>query len=476
MKRRTVLASAVAAGAAVAVPLSASAAAAVPLASNDPRLVHRMRPPNASRVAIAVARPTAQDERLRLHRFLSSTDLQPTGQYLPANTPVTATLVGAEGVVLVVGAPATHPDAAYATPREYPLVKGANTVTDPGGGMLYLAFSGGANETARQAWDRVGPAAGADGSQPAGDREKAVVHFGRSTVLAPWFQLGRTTEEEFQAQLDERDGSPQVELLSPYAFVTVTRESLLRFRSEDHGTLLDLLEAIITSHADISGLDGSGPLHERGPVPFHLVESPRMPTGAGAYASHGFTAYPAGYMDRLLAVGGLHDRGWGVWHELGHQHQQLCYRPVDFNEVTVNIYSLAAQRRFGLTSNLVKSDAAGKTLYDTAFAKMADPATVFPAAYSVMERLVMMRQFELAFGADFWPRLHRLARVENPQTNWDDAVTRLRYLMVYASRVGGRDLRGFFTTWRLPIDAETHAILDDLALPVPDTDLAALRE
>ena len=454
MKRRTVLATAAAAGAAlgVAAPavLPSAGFAAVPFASNDPRLVHRLRPPNASRVAIAVARPTAQDERLRLHKFLSSTDLQPTGQYLPAGTPVTARLIGAEGVVLVVGAPATHPDAAYSTPREYPLVNGANTVADPGGGMLYLKL--------------------------VGEKEKAVVHFGPSTVPAPWFQLGRTTEEEFQEQLDTRTGSPQVELLSPYAVVTVTRESLLRYRTEDHGTLLDLLEAIITSHGDISGLDGSGPLHERGPVPFHLVESPRMPPGAGAYASHGFTAYPAGYMDRLLTTEGIHDRGWGVWHELGHQHQQLCYRPVDFNEVTVNIYSLAAQRRFGLTSNLVKPDAAGKTLYDTAFAKMADPATVFPATYSVMERLVMMRQFELAFGEDFWPRLHRLARQENPQTDWDDAVTRLRYLMVYTSRIGGRDLRGFFTTWRLPVDTEAHAVLDALALPVPDTDIAALRE
>ncbi|MEV0649862.1 M60 family metallopeptidase [Phytomonospora sp. NPDC050363] len=447
LSRRHLLAAAGAGAAAVAVG-TAAPAAANPLTSTDPRLVHRLRPPNQSRIAVSVARPTAQDERLRLHKFLSSTDLQPTGQYLPAGVAVTARLVVGKDVALVVGAPATHPDAAYATPREYPLTPGENVVTDPGGGMLYL--------------------------KAVGDGRKAVVHFGPSTVLAPQFLLGRTTEEEFQTQLDTRTDSPQVELVSPYAFVTVTRQSLLAHREQDHGQLLDLLEQIITSHADISGLSGHSGLHGRGPVPFHLVESPRMPTGAGAYAAHGFTAYPAGYMDRLLTTEGLHDRGWGVWHELGHQHQQLCYRPVDFNEVTVNIYSLAVQRRWNLQSNLVKPDAEGRTLYDTAFTKMDEPATVFPASYSVMERLVMMRQFELAFGEDFWPRLHRLAREENPQTDWDDAVTRLRYLMVYTSRIAGRDLRGFFGAWRLAVDAETHAALDVLALP--DGDIAALRE
>jgi len=442
------LTAATAAALAVGTPASAAPTGRVP---TDPRLIHRLRLPNATRTATAVGRPTADAERLRLQKALGSTDLQPTGLYLPPGTAVEVRVASGPAPTLVVGAPATHPDAAYSTPRAYALAAGTTTVTDPGGGMLYLRLTG--------------------------DGELAVVHFGPSTVLAPYFLLGLTSEAAFQAQLDERAGSPLVELVSPYAMVTVTRESLLRFRSEDHGTLMDTFEAIIRSHADTSGMDATGPLHGRGPVPFHLVESPRMPPGAGAYATHGFTAYPAGYMDRLISVEGLHDRGWGVWHELGHQHQQFPYKPGATTEVTCNIYALSVQRRFGLPSNLTVQDTAGKDVYDQVFARLGTPDLNFLTAFNLMQKLAQYQQLTLAYGEDFWPRVHRLVRAEKPDGGaYDDNALRFHHLMTCASRVSGHDLRGFYRTWGMAVDPRTDAALDPLALPVPPVDPATLRE
>lgn len=433
---RTGLALSAATGLLAATPATASAGGRVP---TDPRLTHRLRLPAEAHTALAVARPTADAERLRLQKSLGSTDLQPTGLYLPANTPVTVEVSSGPAPILVVGAPATHPDAAYGTPRAYPL-SGATEVSDPAGGMLYL--------------------------KSAGDGELSVVHFGQTAVPVPYFLHGRTTEQEFQDQLDTRP-TPQVELVSPYAIVTVTRASLLRFREQDHGALLDVLERIIASHAAVSGLDGSSPLHARGPVPFHLVESPRMPPGAGAYATHGFTAYPAGYMDRLITVEGVHDRGWGVWHELGHQHQQFPYKPSATTEVTTNIYSLAVQRRFGLPSNLTVQDATGKDVYDQVFAKLA-PTTDF-ATYTLMQKLVQYQQLTLAHGEDFWPRVHRLVREERPEAgSYDDTALRFHLLMTYTSRVAGRDLRPFYRHWGMAIDPRTDAALNPLALTPQD--------
>ncbi|MEV0649863.1 M60 family metallopeptidase [Phytomonospora sp. NPDC050363] len=417
----------------------------------DPRLTHRLRLPNQTRTALAVGRPAAEAERPRLQKALGSTDLQPTGLYLPPGTAVEVRLASGPAPTLVVGAPATHPDAAYSTPRTYALTSGTTTVTDPGGGMLYLKL--------------------------AGAGELAVVHFGLSTVLAPYFLLGQTAESDFQSQLDTRTESPLVELVSPYAVVTVTRESLLRFRSEDHARLMETFEAIIASHATTSGMTATGALHGRGPVPFHLVESPRMPTGAGAYATHGFTAYPAGYMDRLISVEGLHDRGWGVWHELGHQHQQFPYKPGATTEVTCNVYALAIQRRFGLPSNLTVQDTAGLDLYDQAFAKFGTPGLDFLAAFGIMQKLVQYQQLTLAYGEDFWGRVHRLVREEKPDGGaYDDNALRFHHLMTYTSRAAGHDLRDFYRTWGMTVDPRTDTALDALALPAPTVAPATLRE
>ncbi|MFC9625596.1 M60 family metallopeptidase [Streptomyces sp. NPDC056930] len=74
-----------------------------------------------------------------------------------------------------------------------------------------------------------------------------------------------------------------------------------------------------------------------------------MPGGVGANAWHGCNGFPRAYMDRLCTVAGLRPRGWGLYHELD---QQAAYQADQLTEVTVNVYSLAAQRTLGQASNL----------------------------------------------------------------------------------------------------------------------------
>ncbi|MBA2895803.1 M60 family metallopeptidase [Nonomuraea soli] len=400
----------------------------------------------ARRTVVLRARVAAESERLRLQQALGTTDFHPTGVHLPAATPLTLRVEAPDGLLptLHVGAPDTHQDVTYKQPRAYPLVAGENTVQDPGGGMVYLKMIG--------------------------HGQRARVKFLSGGVMAPVFELGRTTAEQFQAQLDTLTDAPQVELVSRHAIVTVTREGMLAWRGEDRTAHLELLETIIASHAAISGLRAG----ERSPLPFHLVEAPRMPTGAGAYATHGWTAYPRTYLDRLLSVEGLRTRGWGVYHELGHQHQQMAYKPTDLTEVTVNIYALAAQRALGQQSNLTRPDArTGLTPYESGLAKL--PAADF-TKLGAFEKLVPFRQLELAFGDDFWPRLHQVVRLENPPSDWTESARRWGYLAVYTSRIAGRDLRAFWQRWGAPLTAEWLDAVAALGLPAPDSDPATLSE
>ncbi|MEV8565053.1 M60 family metallopeptidase [Streptomyces sp. NPDC051322] len=337
-------------------------------------------------------------------------------------------------------------------PRSYALKPGANTVTDPHGGPVYLTLEG--------------------------SGQRAAVKFRAGAVPMPVFALGRTSEASYQEQLDALTDVPYVELHAEHTIMTLTREGALLYRDEDHAALLQLVETIIDSHARISGLDGSRPVHRRKAGVFHFTEVSKVPSGVGAYATHGYNGFPRAYLDRATTVEGLRTRGWGLYHELGHLHQQFAYKPAGLTEVTVNIYSLAAQRTLGQPSNLLTVDAGtGKNYFQSAAPKLGALGTSYEKTFSAYEKLVPLRQLELAFGDSFWPQLHRLVREENPQSAAGETARRYRALATYSSRVAGYDLTDFFVKkWAFPIDATGLAELAALQLPEPPVDPSTLAD
>ncbi|MCX4985334.1 M60 family metallopeptidase [Streptomyces sp. NBC_00572] len=398
------------------------------------------------------ARPSAEAERLRLASALRASEFQPTGRYATANSPLRFDVLPFDGLVpaLWIG----HWDY-YGTlkePRRYTLKPGSNTVTDPHGGPVYFTLEG--------------------------RGERAGVRFKDGYRPMPVFTLGRTGEAEFQRQLDTLTDVPVVELHGPRTLVTLTRDGALLHRGEDHAALLSLLEEIVRAEQDISGLDGSSPLHRPKSGRFHFTEVSVVPAGVGAFATHAYNGFPRAYLDRATTVQGLRTRGWGLYHELGHAHQQMAYKPTGLTEVTVNIYSLAVQRALGQTSNLLLPDSkTGLTPFQSALPKLGGPGLVYEKSFGAYEKLVPLRQLELAFGADFWPRMHRLVREENPASDYTETAKRYRYLALYASRVAGRDLTDFFVNrWAFPIDEQGRAELAALGLPQPAVDPSALTD
>lgn len=300
------------------------------------------------------------------------------------------------------------------------------------------------------------------------------------------FELGRTDEAAFQQQLDEKTDIPWVELITGQAILTLTREGALLYRDEDHAKLMGLFDTVIDSHARISGLDGRGRLNRPKAGRYHFNEVSVVPSGVGAYAWHGYNGFPRAYMDRLCTVAGLSTRGWGLYHELGHLHHQGAYQADQLTEVTVNIYSLAAQRTLGQTSNLLTVDPkSGLNHFQTALPKLGTSGTSYEQTFGAYEKLVPLRQLELAFGEDFWPRLHRLVRSEHqhdaPVDDYthDPVINARQYLALasYAGRTAGYDLTDFFVhKWALPIDSAGVAALAALGLPKPPVDPSTLTD
>ncbi|WP_443035089.1 M60 family metallopeptidase [Streptomyces sp. BE133] len=441
--RRSVLAAAAGAGAAIALGTgTARATTADTSVSQGARPVH----------LTVTARPAAEAERLRLGQALRGSEFQPTGLYVPAGTPLSLTVQPYDDLLPTLWIGAWDYYGEITEPRSYPLTAGANTVTDPQGGPVYLTLAG------------------------RGERAGVLVRSG--AVPMPVFALGRTSEADYQQQLDTLTASPYVELHAPHTILTLTREGALLYRGEDHAALLGLVETIIDSHARISGLDGSRPVHRRKAGPYHFTEVSKVPAGVGAYATHGYNGFPRAYLDRATTVEGLRTRGWGLYHELGHLHQQFAYKPGGLTEVTVNIYSLAAQRTLKQPSNLLTVDATtGLTYFQSAQRKFGTAGLSYEKSFGAYEKLVPLRQLELAFGDDFWPRLHKLVREENPQSQYTENDKRYRALATCSSRVAGYDLTDFFVnTWAFPIDATGKAELAALNLPKPSVDPSTLSD
>lgn len=396
--------------------------------------------------------PGAESERLRLGQALRGSEFTATGLYVPPGAELTLNVLPYDDVVPTLWIGLWDYYGTLTAPRSYPLKPGANTVADPHGGPVYLTL--------------------------AGDGQRAAVMFRSGAVPMATFDLGRTTEAEYQARLDTLTDVPYVELTAPHTILTLTREGALLHRDQDHDALLRLLETVIDSHAAISGLDGSAPVHRRKAGPYHFTEVSRVPSGVGAYATHGYNGFPRAYLDRLTTVEGLRTRGWGLYHELGHLHQQMAYKPSGLTEVTVNIYSLAAQRTLGQPSNLLTvSPTTGLNHFQSARAKFGSAGLAYEKSFSAYEKLVPLRQLELAFGEDFWPRMHRLVREENPQSDWTETAKRYRALATYSSRVAGRDLTTFFLDrWAFPIDAVGRAEIAALNLPAPAVDPSTLTD
>lgn len=441
--RRSVLAATMGAGALAALGAAGPAAA-----------LARVRTPatRAATEVTVVARPAAEAERLRLAQALRGSEFQPTGRYVPPGTPLNLTVRSYDGLLPTLWIGAWDYYGEVTEPRRYPLAAGDNTITDPHGGPAYLTL--------------------------AGAGERATVAFRSGSAAMPVFTLGSTTEAAYQQMLDTSPDVPYVELHAPRTIMTLTREGALLHRDEDHAALLRLVEQIIDSAAAISGLDGSKPVHRRKAGPYHFTEVSKVPAGVGAYATHGYNGFPRAYLDRATTVEGLRTRGWGLYHELGHLHQQMAYKPGGLTEVTVNIYSLAVQRTLGQPSNLLTVDpVSGLDPFRSARAKFGTAGLTYEKSFGAYEKLVPLRQLELAFGDDFWPRMHRLVREENPQSGATEDAKRYRALATYSSRVAGHDLGDFFIgTWAFPIDAVGRAELAALGLPKPPVDPSTLTD
>ncbi|MEF3303203.1 M60 family metallopeptidase [Paenibacillus sp. GYB003] len=298
---------------------------------------------------------------------------------------------------------------------------------------------------------------------------KAVVQIS-GAVEAPYFVLGKTTPEQWEAIRGKTPAVPFAELQGDRIVLTVPSELIRNVTNPEQ--LMRTWDDIYDSYDELVGLlpDRAMP-HTAHKLNRRYVADAQISSGA-MHAGYPIML-PYSYAAQLLDANYVRSGAWGFWHELGHEYQQRTWTWGDVSEVTVNIFSLFIQEKFGNASELLKVGGDGKNYYDRAipFATSADPAKKY-GSLGNYERLVMFKQLQLAYGWDLYTRIFEAYR-EMPQSDIQGTVDTFAFV---ASREAGEDLSEFFGKWAIGLTPSGKARIGALKLPKPQRDIWLLRE
>ncbi|HDR3493844.1 TPA: DUF5011 domain-containing protein [Bacillus wiedmannii] len=361
----------------------------------------------------------------------------PTGIYVKPNEQITIEVSGTQKVRAIIG---THQyDKQWG--KEVNLSPGSNTISSPNGGLL-----------------------GFDNSQDTGT-VKVKVTQGGSPV--PFFELGKHTKEDWITMMKMYPDAHAVQFKSEKAVLTVTRDSAQKYIvDQDPIPLLEKYDEMIRAQDKISGLSETdpNPLHRSTRRIWAFVENPNKPDW-GMYASlDGAVFTTAG--NAIESALDVNKFGWGQMHEAGHARQQSTWTWSDFRgmgEVTVNLYSLAAQKRLfpDQPTRLEKNKD-----YEKAFTYLKQTDKDYKNIDDLFVKLVMIWQLQLAYGEDFYPNLHKLYR-ELPEDLLPKTDEEKIQAFIYnTSKVAKQNLLPFFDQWGLKASQETRQKIEALNYPI----------
>ncbi|MCL1948716.1 MAG: M60 family metallopeptidase, partial [Turicibacter sp.] len=388
----------------------------------------------------------------QLHRrWFHWSRLEPTGYFIRANEQVTIRVNG------------NHNIGAYITTFRMPwgheptlrvLTPGSNIISNASAGLLYFSVE-----------HPVGVTVNVE-----------IVTGGTPSCL---FRQGVHTVSDWQYMLNNYTESGMVELVNDRVLVTVYRASAWgsAIRNGNPANALDFHRRSVEYQDEFCGLADFMP-HERDRPDRHrkaFVEL--IPGGFLAVAGSNATGYRLNSVTELLVP--LFNGQWGPgfvpWHEQGHTRQILpwLWDHNNMAEVTVELYSNYTGIRFGLSSIFERT---GHWAFNNIFGNHVFPYLNRPTRnYDTLlvesghePRLVaaaMYWQLALAFGENFYPRLHQMYRAaapnEIPTNSFAGNLARQTFIRM-ASQCANRNLAPFFDRWGVQVNQVTRDFLSSL--------------
>ncbi|WP_439506712.1 M60 family metallopeptidase [Sediminibacterium sp.] len=391
-------------------------------------------------------------EAERLAQNFRASDFSTTGFYLPAFTPMEIEVTQINGnrlPTLLVGTYSRYQS--KWDPTSHTLNNGINTITDASGGIIYLRFNN---------------------DNPS---SKVKVKFIRGMKPIPYFQLGKTLQADWVKMIDNITDVPDVQLVGKKTIITFSLANAKVYKNDDQEALIRKADRVIAIEDSISGLIGTDPIDQPNVHKYLMTESDHPGYFMAATFYRTWYGSTTGGVPSILKADNL---TWGPWHELGHMHQQGAWTWSELTEVTVNIYSIAVEKAFGITPTRLTSQNEWNNTA-TYLASAEGVRNYNASSTSVWVRLCMFQQLKLAFGENFYQELHRQARRETIKPTTTDA--KMRWFMLKACSISGKNLSIFFKKWGMNLSSQSatdgvHTDIASLGLPAPTQDLTLLKD
>ncbi|ENQ3078635.1 LPXTG cell wall anchor domain-containing protein [Bacillus cereus] len=371
-----------------------------------------------------------KDRDRRQFRF---SPYEPTGLYASPNEKITIQVEGTQNIQAYIGTfsydGVWNEDSRI---KSFTLKPGENTIESPNGGMIYLY------------------------NPQQGGEVAAEIKTGGSPT--PFFELGKHTKQDLINMLGTYPNAHAVELKGERSLITASPERVKKYligSNTDPVELLKKIDESIRIEDHVAGLSEE----EADKHYIHFVEDNH--SDGYMYATSSRTAYIGDAIQNVLNINKFTKGGWGPWHEMGHQRQQTPWLWNGLGEVTTNIYSMSVQRAFGNPSRLEEGT------YEKAFTYLSKPQSEkdYNKIDDVFVKLAMFWQLDLAFGEEFYPKLHQLYRsipkAELPKTS-DEKIQAFIY---NTSKLAKQNLLPFFDKWGLIASPETRQKIEALHYP-----------
>lgn len=395
--------------------------------------------------------PSAATVADRLQFRANHNDMQVTGYYAAPNSTITVNvnvINGTTAARLAIGTP--FRDNIRPLRQYFNLTSGQQTFTvDEFGGLVYLIYT-------------------ANNYTTTGEIE---ISFDQGFIPVPFFQKGKTTHQQWVKTLDSlKNNVPDVVFSSDRTVLVANMDEALLFKNEDQQLIVNRLDSIINFSNYISGLSGTSGLHAI-PDNKHLITV--RDSVSGGYMAAGISIYyTEGLSYRMLQPKYLSNtNGWGIWHEVGHTYQQKGWTWGGLTETTVNVYSLASERGFGLPVSRITANNLWPKL-NNYFLKPVSERNYNAGDNDL--KLIMFYQLQLAFGDNLYIQLSRINREERPTVSSDEE--KMRYFMLATCKITQKDLSDFFRKWGLKVNESVYTEIANLQLPMPAQDLTGLRD
>ena len=274
-------------------------------------------------------------------------------------------------------------------------------------------------------------------------------------IKAPYFVLGQTSIEQWK-QIRQFPG-PWGELATDKIIITVPSANLRLL--DDPAELMKTWDKVLDACAELAAINKKRPSPER------IVPDIQISLG---YMHSGYPIMThSDQYDKLVSVDNLLAGSWGLYHELGHNHQNGDWTFNGSVEVTVNLFTLYVYDKVCRISTS-ECDRSSKEFIASNYADYEKHGKDFNYWKSQpFLALSMYMQLQHKFGWEPFRQVFAeylsLPQDQRPQ---NDNQKRNQW-MVRFSRQTGYNLGPFFEMWNVPVSNQAKASIKDLPIWIP---------